>query len=79
LQSKIHKVKIVADDQFIKVNSELGKDINENRELNQMQNIFLARLKNAKKIEGSTLGRNKEQFIDLMARQSSMNEKLSNI
>ena len=50
LQSKIHKVKIVANDQYGKVSSELSKDIAENRELTMMQSLFLARMKQVRKM-----------------------------
>ena len=79
LQSKIHKVKIVADDQNGKVSSELSKDIAENRELTMMQNLFLARMKQVKKMEKGQVGRAKDHFVELMASQQSMNEKLSMI
>lgn len=79
LQSKIHKVKIVADDQYGKVSSELQKDTAENRELTMMQSLFLARLKQVKKVELGQLGRAKDHFVELMADQQSMNEKLNTI
>ena len=79
LESKISKVKIVADDQLKRVSLAFGKDKDELKLRGDMQKKFTKKLKNVSMYEDSTLKRLKKSYVDTMVKKKEIHDRLNYI
>lgn len=79
LESKISKVKIVADDQLKRVSLAFGKDKDELKLRGDMQKKFTKKLKNVSMYEDSTLKRFKKSYVDTMVKKKEIHDRLNYI
>jgi len=79
LESKISKVKIVADDQLKRVSLAFGKDKEEIKIRSDMQRKFHSKLKNISIFEDMSLSRLKRNYVEQMQKKQDIYERLSGI
>ena len=77
LESKVSKVKIVADDQFKRVSTAYTRDREELKIISTMQKGFQQKLRNIEKFEDMSLNKMKNNYIDsVMKKQQKTEEHL---
>ena len=79
LSSKINKGNIIALDQYHKVGDELAKEKEEAKELKNMREGFLQKLRNACRVEKNGLLKTEQAFFDLLRKHKQVQGRLHEI